>query len=211
MDDSTYWATDTGYNAFGDASRSKRRCIFLLTGYEDVFVTLPDGAREERRTALCAQAVCFFSIQGVNFVMESLDKVLPQELEDDLQNDSLDFILLRYFTPHPLAFERDTEYRPLCPGPLRRNHCLWQFAKTSRCRKTMCGDDGEMNNHFKEQRHVFGSNEQQQQKCFENEKNAYFGVLSPKAIKRRCNMTQEFCDNTKLAFSDTWIETVTLI
>jgi hypothetical protein len=182
-----------------------------MTGHEDVQVTLPDGSRAQRRTALCCQAVCFFSIQGVDSVLELLQKVIPKHLENDLQDDSITFILVRYFTPHPLAFERDTEYRPMCPGPLRQNHCLWQFAKTSRCRKTMCDDNNEMSDDFKEQGHVFGINDQERQKCFEDEKRAYFGVLTPRSIKRRCNVTPEFCDNTKLAFSDTWIETVTLI
>ena len=116
-----------------------------MTGHEDVQVTLPDGARATRRTALCCQAVCFFSIQGVDSVLKVLQKVLPKELENDLHDDSITFILVRYFTPHPLAFERDTEYRPVCPGPLRRNHCLWQFAKTARSRKAMCDDNDEMN------------------------------------------------------------------
>ena len=211
VDDSTYWATDTRYAAFGDATRCKRRCIFLMTGHEDVKVTLPDGSRAERRTALCCQAVCFFSIQGVNSVLEFLHKVLPKELENDVQDDSLTFILLRYFAPHPLAFERDEEYRPLCPGPLRLNHCLWQFAKTSRCRQVMCDDDGEMNENVKDQMHVFGNNDLERQKCFEAEKYAYFGVLTPRSIKRRCNMTPQFCDNKKIDFSESWIETVTLL
>ena len=75
----------------------------------------------------------------------------------------------------------------------------------------MCDDNNEMSDDFKEQAHVFGINDQEQKKCFEDEKRAYFGVLTPRSIKRRCNVTPEFCDDTKLAFSDTWIETVTLI
>ena len=72
-----------------------------MTGHEDVQVTLPDGARATRRTALCCQAVCFFSIQGVDSVLKVLQKVLPKELENDLHDDSITFILVRYFTPHP--------------------------------------------------------------------------------------------------------------
>ena len=182
-----------------------------MTGHEDVDVTLPDGSRTKRRTALCCQSVCFFTITGVQVLLQSLHKRLPEHLILDLQNDTLTFILLRYFTPHPSAFERDTQYRPVCPGPLRLNHCLWTFSKSTRYRLSMCNEDGTMNDSFERQRHVFGVTEQQQRKCFEDEKKAYFGVLTPRSIKRECNMTPEFCGDNKIEFSGVWIETVTLI
>lgn len=211
MDDlTTFWATDTRYTAFSSRSRCKRRSIFQITGSEDVDVTLPDGSREKRRTSLCCQTVCFFTITGVQQLLITLNRPLPEEMRDDVVDDGITFMLLRYFSPHPLAHERDTEYRPVCPGPLRLNHCLWKFAKSARCRLAMCNADGTPNANFLQQGHLFGNTQTQRDTRFENEKFAYFGVLTTRCIKRTVNMTQEF-SGSGMDFSDTWIETVTLI
>ena len=181
-----------------------------MRGYENADVILPDGSHAKRRTTLYCQTVCFVSISGVVTVLRELNTTLPQDMDGDLHDDCIIFILVRYFSPHPLAFERDTEYRPICPGPLRLNHCLWKFAKTSRCRGSMCNVNGTQNQDFIRQKHIFGATTYTREKCFEDEKFAYYNILSPRSIKRKVNMTQEY-DGYTLGYSDNWIETVTLM
>ena len=74
----------------------------------------------------------------------------------------------------------------------------------------MCNDNGTQNRNFEDQNHIFGHTAQKRIKRFENEKKAYYDILSPNAIKKSAHMTPEFIGNT-LDISDTWIQTVTLI
>ena len=210
VDLDTYWATDTRYGAFSNASRCRRRCIFQMCGYENVCVTLPDGTQEQRRTTLCCQAVCFISIRGVAAVLDLLNTVLPENMLSEVKNDGIIFILVRYFSPHPSACERDSDWRPICPGPFRLNHCLWKYAKSARFRKSMCKPDSTPNTNFLQQGHMFGNTDEKRLQRFEDEKYAYFGLMSPNSIVRKVHMTQEFQDDS-LSMSDTWIETVTLL
>ena len=181
-----------------------------MRGYEHVDVQLPDGSIENRKTALCCQAVCFFSITGVNAFLDQCNITLPPHMLTDLVEDRMIFVLARWFSPHPSAFERDASCLPICPGPLRLNQCLWKFAKSRRYRKCMCNDNGTQNRNFEDQNHIFGHTAQQRIKRFKNEKKAYYDILSPNAIKKSAHMTPEFIGNT-LDISDTWIQTVTLI
>lgn len=210
MDNATYWATDSQYIVASDDSRCKRRSIFKMDGEELADVILPDGSKEERSTTLCCQAICFVSIAGVVDVLDTMNATLPEDMADEVQEDCIDFVLVRYFSPHPSAYERDTDLRPICPGPLRLNHCLWKFSKSNQFRRSMCNADGTPNRYFAEQGHIFGTTETQRSKTFAEEKCAYFGLLSPRNVERTVHMTPEFVDDT-MSLSDTWIETVTLM
>lgn len=119
-------------------------------------------------------------------------------------------MLGRWFSPHPSAFERDYEHRPVCPGPLHVNHCLWEFARTHRARRSICTQDGLPNINFNNQKHIFGDTAQQQRVRFQNEMYAYYDVLSPHSIQNKICMTPEFRDDT-IEPSHVWIQTVTLI
>ena len=181
-----------------------------MSGEELVDVILPDGSMEQRPTTLCCQAVCFISIAGVTDVLHNVNADLPEDMVTEVQDDRIDFALVRYFSPHPSAYERDTDLRPICPGPLRLNHCLWKFSESSRCRRSMCNRGGTPNRSFVEQGHMFGNTQGERQQVFESEKRAYFGLLSPNSVERLVHMTPEFRDDT-MSLSDTWIETVTLM
>ena len=206
----TYYATDSRYTAFGNNQRVKRRAIFRMKGRETVRCTLPDGTDDSLPTALCCQAVCFFNIAGLYLLQQRFKVSVPPHLTHDVVDDSMNLMLVRWFSPHPSTFERDELFRPICPGPFRQNHCLWQFAKTERNRKCICNDDGTPNPNFHEHRHMFGDTNRKIMECFEDEKLAYYDVLSPLAIESRVNMTREYSGDT-LGHSDTWIETITLI
>ena len=181
-----------------------------MSGEELVDVILPDGSMEQRPTTLCCQAVCFISIAGVTDVLHNVNADLPEDMVTEVQDDRIDFALVRYFSPHPSAYERDTDLRPICPGPLRLNHCLWKFSKSTRFRRSMCNQDGTPNRAFVQQGHIFGDTQTQRRKVFEDEKFAYFGLLSPKSIEQTVNMSPQFVGST-MSLSDTWIETVSLM
>ena len=209
-DDIAYWATDSQYTVTSDASRCKRRSIFKMAGAELADVILPDGSKEQRQTTLCCQAVCFVSIAGIAGVLNTMNADLAEDMVTEVQDDCIDFALVRYFSPHPSAYERDTGLRPICPGPLRLNHCLWKFSESPRFRRSMCNRDGTPSRSFVEQGHIFGDTQTERDEIFEKEKCAYFGLLSPKSVERTVHMTPEFVDDTML-LSDTWLETVTLM
>ena len=181
-----------------------------MAGVETEEVILPDGSKEERKTTLCCQAVCFVSIDGVADVLDVMNTDLPTDMETEVRKDCIDFALVRYFSPHPSACERDTDLRPICPGPLRLNHCLWKFSESSRCRLSMCNRDGTPNRSFVQQGHMFGYTQEERLQVFQAEKRAYFGLLSPNSVQRLVHMTPEFLDDT-MSLSDTWIETVALM
>jgi hypothetical protein len=210
-DGEDYYATNSQYKAFGDSTRTERRDILHMRGCEYVNVTLPDGTRDRKQTALCCQAVCFLRMDGIANLLRLCDEMdLPAYLQPDLQNDSLILMLVRWFAPHPMAVERDEQYRPVCPGPLRLNHCLWQYAKATSYRRSLCNADGTPNRNFRDQPHVFGGTEQKRMKCFQDEKKAYYDVLSPQAIQGTAHMTREF-STSSMDISDSWLQTVTLI
>ena len=207
----TYYATDSQYLGFSDTTRRSRRVVLRMEGFEDVECTLPNGERDVLPTALCCQVVCFFKITGIEgFIAECNLEEVPGYLESDVQGDSMTLMLVRWFSPHPSCFERDELCRPVCPGPFRENHCLWQFTKTRRYRKSICNEHGRPNRNFIKQQHLFGGSDHKRQQCFENEKQAYYDVLSPLAIQSAVHMTCEFSEDT-MNHSETWIETVTII
>ena len=206
----TYYATDSQYLRFGGTARTKRRAKLRMAGRERVACRMLNGNLDTLPTALCCQVVCFFSISGISNFVGECNVDVPDHLLDDLKDDSMSLMLVRWFSPHPTAFERDELCRPICPGPFRENHCLWQFAKTTHYRLSICNADGTPNQNFRNQEHMFGDTNHKRMQCFEDEKQAYYDVLSPLAIQGRVHMTREYIEAT-MTRSQTWIETVTLI
>ena len=119
-------------------------------------------------------------------------------------------MLVRWFSPHPSSFERDELCRPICPGPFRENQCLWQFARTTRYRQSICNVNGTPNHNFLSQQNLFGASNHQRMQCFESEKQAYYDVISPLTIQSQVYMTREYIGDS-LDKSETWIESVTLV
>ena len=201
-----YWSTDSQYQWFGSTRRAKRRDCFSLVSLEDVSVTNSDGSVSTKRTRLCCESVCFFTITGLSFV------AIPEDLREsiDTETDSLTFVLGRYFSPHPSAVDRDSLHRPVCPGPLSLNHCLWTYAKSHRDRQILVQPNGTPTVYFKNQCHIFGTTENQQLSLFRQEKDAYFCIHTPDEIYRRAQMTQEY-HGDGLTSSTTWLESIVTI
>ena len=135
---------------------------------------------------------------------------VPVELRDELCQDRLTFALGRWFSPHSQATDRDSEHRPICPGPLNFNHCLWKFAIRPRDRRALIQPQGVPSRAFNNQRHIFGAGEPQQQLCLQRERRAYFCIFTPSTIIERMNMTEEFDTNTTNR-NGVWLQTVTIV
>ena len=202
----TYWGTDSKYQYFGSTRRAKRRDCFTLTSLEDESVTGADGTVSIKQTRMCCESVCFFTITG----LKSQGLVIPVPLRSSMVKDTLTLILGRYFSPHPSAVERDSLNRPVCPGPLSLNHCLWIYARSQRDRQMLIRTNGSPTIHFENQRYIFGNTDNAQLCRLHQEKNAYFCIHTPNEIYKRAEMTQEFVGDT-LTHSENWLESVVTI
>ena len=78
----TYWATDSRYTCHTSETCRRRRDIFLLKGTEPVTVALPNGHTQQKRTALCCEAVCFINVSS----LLTLNHAFPSTVQDELQD-----------------------------------------------------------------------------------------------------------------------------
>ena len=100
------WATDSNYHGAGRNDR-RRRDILFIKGSERTDVGT--------RNALCCEAVMFLTVGDLT----SADFRVPDNVVQDVDdNGSITFVLGRWFAPHDTARERDSRFRPICPGPL---------------------------------------------------------------------------------------------
>lgn len=165
-----YWATDTGSTPGGSGSGCLRRDVFLLSGTEKVTTRLPNGDDTTLDTALCCEAIVFIKIDGLRELVETTGHQLPEHLQDELVENSLTFVLGRWLTAHPTSFERDSLCRPICPGPLQYNHCLWRYATSSRPRKLMVNNDSLPSRAFQTSGNMFGSTNSKRHQKWNEEK-----------------------------------------
>ena len=150
------------------------------------------------------------TVSGFHDIQDELN--LPDHLVKILdQQDYCTFVVGRWFQPYEYVFERDELYRPICPGPLRINHCLWKYAVTRTPRRTLVNADGTRTEAFLSQRNYFGKSPRQQNLCYEHEKRAYFGLMNPHEIIGTNNMCPVFKDGTAEFNQSTWLETVTAL
>ena len=214
-DGEVYWATDSKYSFTTDSSsKRQRRDNLLLHGTEDCKVTLSDGTVTERATALCCQAISFVTIR--NLLQTLKDVNVPLDIKNEIQIDkkdknknSLTLMIVRWFEPHPHAFNRDFRNLPTCPGLFHINHCLWRYARTKRPRRVLW-DSGKPTQVFHDQCFMFGNNAKQQLDRLRNESHAYYALIKISSIKQRVHMAPEFEEYTSVE-SSTWLQTVTLV
>ena len=172
-----FWSTDSNYSAGHHAKR--RRDTFYLEGSERI------GGKQN---ALCCESMCFVRITGISGL-----HVVGHPTATD---DSLTFVLGRWLQPHAYAVHRDQQYRPVCPGPLSMNHCLWTYARTSTTRRALLKRNGDCTNAFLMHRALFGKTLAQQQRCLDQEKNSYLCLVSPENIISRINIAPVFVDGS---------------
>ena len=149
--------------------------------------------------ALCGQAICFLSISNV--------KSINAAYVDDVHH----YALIRWFEPHPDSWERDTFKRPVCPGPLLVNNCLWVYSRTTVLRQAMVGRDRTRpSGSFRRQKHLFGATEEEQTACRLLEQDAYYTLVTTDSIQDTVNMCPIFERNSSTFDRRTWLETVSL-
>ena len=171
-DGRTFWSTDTNYSPGHHVKR--RRDTLYLEGSERI------GGQQN---ALCCESLCFVRIEGISRMSVA---------HPGTSNDSLTFVLGRWLQPHVLAVHRDQQYRPVCPGPLRMNHCLWTYARTSSSRRALVKRNGEYTNAFRMNRHLFGKTQAQQERRLQQEMNSYLCLVLSENIISRINIAPAF-------------------
>ena len=188
-----YWATDTRYTFANIFAQRLRRDRFFIKGSVERTHRLHDGRRVERWDALCAEATCFLRVSGLSALSPpALDPVLTpyrKEFRNACHHDSITFFLVRWFEPHPDSQERDDLNRPICPGPLHINHCLWTHAKTPTRRQSL---------------------PRSAESWTSTQKRAYYGLIFPHNVLNKVNMTPCFRDGSTDT-GNTWLESVTLL
>ncbi len=178
------WATDSKYGNTG--THRKRRDVLFLQGSETT-----DGGT---CNALCCEAICFVTVSSL---LNNAKFDLPQSIPSDI--DSITFILGRWFEPHSDADCRDENHRPVCPSPLHINHCLWKYAR-ARNERRMLGT-----RYASTQTGLF------ERRTIDNEKHAYFCLVSPENVLCRANMCPQFLSDSSEFDTSTWMQTVVLI
>ena len=204
----SYWSTDTQFpHKGGYGIRHRRRDVFQLCGSEWASVTLPDGTVVQKQTGLACESLCFIQLSGPTLTSMRI----PARLMCDEFKfyGRLTFLLGRYLCAHPGSWARDTKHRPVCPGPLRVNHCLWTYAKTATPRRVMINRDGSPSRAFVLQKHLFGSTDFQQRTTRSAELHAWYCLVHYECILEKMHATREF-DMSGLP-TDTWLQTVTII
>ena len=192
-DGRTFWATDTRY-PYGKT----RRDNLLIHGSEYI------GHGDRRQVnALCCQAVLFLTITNL-FVLRTWTST-------PIVENTMTFVLGRWFQPHSSASLRDSENRPVCPGPLAMNHCLWEYARSEVPRRAMLARNDRPSPAFERQRQLFGRNRTIQISRWERDKYAYYCLLETQNIIDTTNMCPEFiADSYQLDYTR-WLQSVTLI
>lgn len=185
-DGRVFWGTDSARSA---TSSSRRDMLFL------------DGS--ENGNALCGETICFVQISNLKNVTRTPACRLPD-------SDCVHLVLIRWLTPHGASWERDALRRPVCPGPLHVNNCLWKYAKTPRPRRSLRSGHGQDTPSCLRQRHFFGTTETEQSACRLRERHAYFGLIEPDTIIDTMHMCSTFKNGTSDPEYGTWLQTVTL-
>lgn len=196
---SALWATDSKYLCDGRKDR-RRRDILSIHGTETI--------GPNTQNALCCEAVMFLTVSD----FERADFVLPPSVRSDVDSEgSLTFVLGRWFTPHHSSLARDSCYRPICPGPLHINHCLWKYASAPRNRPALITSHGRATRLFTRQRNLFGRTVQEAERTLDHEKRAYYCLLSHKNVKSVLAMCPVFVPNTSTPDPNTWLQSVTVL
>lgn len=208
-DGNVYWATDSSYLF---SSTCGRREVLCIDGYETVQRRHPDGSITLVKNSLCCQAVCFLVLDNVTRFYFNGGQ-LPREVQDRVSDDRLTLVLGRWFEPHPRARERDQQSRPVCPGPLYVNHCLWRYCATPCARRALFRRDGVTKTAATtRQAEIFGPSLTEQDICLHQEKHAYFGLIFPDTIKGTAFMTPSFVPGTATPdHGGPWLQTVTVV
>mgnify|MGYP005709551079 FL=1 len=202
-DGQVFWASNSHYTyAYkGKNGQGRRRDCFAVKGTEVV-----DGVTN----ALCMEAVVFVTLGDILRLPFALPAKVAEEIDRD--TDTLTLILGRWFEPHRKSFSRDNLHRPICPGALHINHCLWRYAVTSTLRRSLCSRIGKPAPSFTRQTRRLGLTEVEMLSHVEEDAYAYFGLFTQNQLLSVVNMCPEFKTDISASFDyGTWLQSVTMI
>ena len=117
---------------------------------------------------------------------------------------------IRWLKPHRHAWERDVLLRPVCPGPFHVNNCLWEYVITPTARTAVVSNNGRATPDWVKHRSLFGDTYRLQNECWEREKHAYFGLITPDSIQDTMHMCNTFVPGTAKPDHCCWMQTVSL-
>ena len=194
QDGKIFWATDTRY-PYGGLRRDNLR----IAGSE-----VTGTGRNKRVSALCCQAVLFLTVTNLSTLRTSTSTI---------SNNTMTFVLGRWFRPHETVRLRDGDNLPICPGPLQTNHCLWKHALSERPREALATKNNPDRPcaAFERQKRLFGVDRDEQLARFELDKHAYYCLLTTDTIIDTMNMCPEFIADTHKPDYTRWLQSVTLI
>ena len=137
----------------------------------------------------------------------NLDSRFRCQLKED---GSLMFVIGRWFQPHHTAIYRDSEHRPVCPGQLHINHCLWKYAVTNSPRQSIVRRNGSYTQSVINSPHIFGRTVAEQRRRMQDERRAYYCLLTPENVEHTVHMCPVFVTGTHTPDTSKWLQTVTL-
>ena len=175
-----FWATDSQYT-LACGTRCHRRDFLHSQGVL-------------HGNALCCETICFVEVTNARAVGSRVD--------------TLNLVIVRWLDTHPRACERDDLGRPLCPGPLSINNCLWTYARSATPRRSMVQPCGAASRSFNIYRQMFGATGTEQRECWTREKHAYFGFVTPDNIHDTMHMCHTFESGSAKPDLNTWLQTV---
>ena len=162
-------------------------------------------------TAFCCEAVVFIVITGLSNWSHVTGHDLPDHIREELCDNRITFILGRWLSNHPRAMERDSLLRPVCPGPLRHNHCLWTYAKAPpRAVMVEANNINRPSTAFESSQNIFGSSPVTRNQKWNEEKRAWYCLCIPKKIMNTAQICREF-EPDSMKLSNTWLETISLV
>lgn len=181
-------------------TREEDRETFLATDTRHDMLRLRG---HEEGDSFCCETICFVQVDNV--------KTLPRQHNDTPDRRVL--VLVRWFSPHADSWERDSLRRPLCPGPLSINNCLWTYSRTPTPRRALVNQGGgQPSQGFREHalRACGINNDDVLLDLWNREKHAYYGFITPDNIASRVNMAPTFQRGSAVPDYNRWLETVTM-
>ena len=141
------------------------------------------------RTSRLGRIICGVRIRNIKKVFGS--EIPDTVWENDFcrTKDYVVFLLVRYATPHPdVGRQRGPEHRPLCPGPLRDTHCLWQWCERGGNFSRGCWRARPWQRH----KHMFGDTEEEQNRRKGQEARAWFDFIQSSNIVCHTNVKEDW-------------------
>ena len=208
LDGEIFWSTDTQYPYDSRCSLRCRRDIVRIKGSErKTYITDSGRGPTIVQNAFCAETVLFLTVHNIDVIPNLRAN---QDVQESRVGATLTFCLVRYFEPHN-TLDRDSQHRPICPGPLYLNHCLWRYARTSADRRVLITPAGEPTAAFLRQKYIFGRSEQEYLNNLLQERRSYFGLIFPNNILETVHMCPVFHPGTCVPDTREWLQSVTII